>query len=130
MKKLLSLILLCLTVNANAGVVQYMGETRLDQRQDLDVINTLGNCPSRNNRPIYALKLRVSNERANIDRLIVEYGNGHYDELWVREDFAAGSSSRWIDLKGGARCVERIIISGDSEGYRNRKAIVQFFGLR
>jgi hypothetical protein len=130
MKKILSFLLLAVTLNANANSVQFMGETRLDQRQDIDVIRTVGYCPSPRNQPVYAIKLRVLRQRANIDRLIVQYGNGQRDELHVREDFAAGSTSRWIDLAGGYRCVEKIIISGDTEGSPYREALVQIFGLR
>lgn len=130
MKKLLSLVIMAAALNANANHVQFMGDTRLDVRQDVDVINTIGNCPSYRNQPVYAIQMRVLESRANIDRLVVQYGNGQYDELHVREDFNPGSTSRWIDLPGGRRCVEKIIVSGDSEGHHNRKALVQFFGLK
>jgi hypothetical protein len=130
MIKFISLLMFIFAVNAQANHIQFMGEARLDVRQDVDVINTIGNCPNYRNQSIYALQLRVYEASANIDQLLVQYGNGQWDELHVREDFRPGSTSRWIDLPGGKRCVEKIIISGDSEGHHNRKAVVQFYGLR
>ena len=66
---------------------------------------------------------------ADIDYVAVQYGNGVWDQLPVRERFAPGSESRWIDLRGEARCVEKISIIGDSDGAPGQ-ARVRVWGRR
>jgi len=99
---------------AFAGV-DYLGETTLTRFQDRDFIHA-GQCPSPMNRPVEAVKIQVLHRVADIDYVAVQYGNGAWDQLPVRERFAPGTDSRWIDLRGGARCVERIAIVGDTDG--------------
>jgi hypothetical protein len=45
----------------------------------------------------------------------VKYGNGAVDRLPVRQRIAQGSETRWIDLRGGRRCVRGVKIVGDTE---------------
>ena len=42
--------------------------------------------------------------------------NGEVDHLSVRERIGQGSETRWIDLRGGKRCVVAIGGVGDTEG--------------
>ena len=114
--------------SAMAGV-DYLGETRLGRFEDVDMIYA-GQCPSPMNRPIERLKIQVLGRAADVDFVAVQYGNGVWDRLPVRERFAPGSESRWIDLTGGARCVERIKIVGDTDAVRAGQALVRVWGLR
>ena len=112
---------------AMADRVEFLGQTQLGLGRDRDVVN-LGDCRGPND-PIRALKMVVRHAPGNIDKLVVRYGNGQKDELEVRDRFPAGGESRWIDLRGNRRCVERIIIVGDSDA-RFARPTVQFYGLR
>lgn len=128
--KVLSLVALALTTfsPAFADQVEYLGKVKLAFGRDHDEVN-LGDCTRHgDNHRISALKLTVHKFPANIDRLVVQYGNGSREELNVREYFRAESSSRWIDLHGGARCVEKIIVVGSAARFFN--PTVKFYGLR
>lgn len=119
-------------MDAKAYNGDLLGQTTLNHRTDSDLIYVVGNCPSPRNMPVSAVRLEVHRRAAEIDFIAVQYGNGEWDQLDVRQYFAAGSSSRWIDLRGGARCVEKIKIVGDTEAFfgRGPKALVQVFGNR
>jgi hypothetical protein len=101
--------------NAFAGE-RLLGATLLSGIYDRDIINVPGLCPSPANPMVRSVQLTVRRRAAQIDQLEVRYGNGVWDNLPVRERFTAGSSSRWIDLRGGERCVEAIRVVGNSEG--------------
>ncbi len=116
------------SAQAMAGV-DYLGETRLGRFEDVDVIYA-GQCPSPMNRPVERLKIQVLQRAADVDYVAVQYGNGVWDRLPVRERFAPGSESRWIDLVGGARCVERIKVVGDTDANRPGQALVRVWGHR
>jgi hypothetical protein len=107
-----------------------LGAVQLRDRKDWDLLR-LGACSGGENFPVTHLKLRVRDFPAGIDRLTVTYGNGATDELPVRERFAAGSESRWIDLRGEARCITSIRIIGDTKsiGWQpGKQSTVVFFG--
>jgi len=62
------------------------------------------------------------------------FGGGK-QKLKMREFFAPGTSSRWINLKGGARCIRKIVIKGDSETLINSnlpmfQSKIKFLGLK
>ena len=116
-------------VLASAGEV-LLGETVLNTRvrPDLDVIQ-LGSCPNFSTG-VRAVRMEVLIRGADIDSFGVVYGNGMRDELPVRERFARGSSSRWIDLRGDGRCIEKIWVVGDTEGLPLRRARIRFYGLK
>ncbi|MBL7713948.1 MAG: DUF2541 family protein [Bdellovibrionales bacterium] len=113
--------------DANAGTF-FIGQTRLNTRvlPDHDVLN-LGSCPNFTTGVTH-IQLQVRKRAADIDGLAVVYGNGIRDQLVVREKFARGSSSRWIDLQGAGRCIERISVTGDSDGLRGRRAWIRIYG--
>jgi hypothetical protein len=111
---LAALILLCLltifisSVAAEEG--RLLGQTRLTRREnDVDFINFAG-CEN-----VVAIKLHALRGSAEIELLAVKYGNGAVDRLPVRQRIAQGSETRWIDLRGGRRCVRGVKIVGDTE---------------
>ena len=119
MKKLLTAALLLATMAANtARADQYLGMVSLADNTDRDVV-MLGPCPSFANRPVSEIQLRVKAFAAEINHLEVEYGNGAYDTLQVKEHFYPGTESRWINLRGGMRCIKKIVIVGDSDTFGN-----------
>ena len=55
-----------------------------------------------------AIQLKVTGNTIYINDLNVVYGNGKRDDIRVRNEFKAGSTSRVIDLRGRDRFIDRI----------------------
>jgi len=97
-----------------------LGETSLTFFPDKDKIKI-------NECGIGELKIVVKKHDAEVDQIVVRFGNGGTQELNVRENFREGSSSRWIDLNGRRdRCISEIAVKGKSKGFE--KARLQIFG--
>jgi len=125
MKKLLiGTITVCLVFAATADAARYgranhLGSTRLSLAEnDVDVLR-FRNC--RNG--VHAIQLRASRGQVEIERLWVRYGNGERDVLNVRDRIPQGGSSRWIDLRGGNRCIVEMGIVGDTELSRDQARV-------
>jgi hypothetical protein len=96
-----------------------LGSTRLSLAEnDIDVLR-FRSC--RNG--IHAIQLRSSRGQVEIERLWVRYANGERDNLNVRDRISQGGATRWIDLRGGDRCVVEIGIVGDTELSRDRARV-------
>lgn len=125
MKKLLiTTITLCMGFAATADAARYarvthLGSTRLSHAEnDRDVLRF-----SLCRKGIHAIQLRSSRGQIEIERLWVRYANGERDNLNVRDRISKGSSTRWIDLRGGNRCVVEIGIIGDTERSRDQARV-------
>lgn len=119
-----------LATPAMAGQVRYFGETILAYSEnDVDHIQVPGACGTVYNPMVTKLKVRMTLGSGEIEALAVEYGNGQLDFLQVREHFARGSESRWIDLNGQRRCVKKIHVIGDTDNNANQRARVSVFGF-
>ena len=142
MKLLVVAAMFLSTVSAAfAGPVITLGQTGLMDQKDVDVL-TLGECrehPAFANKQVRAFKLVVSNRAAEIDKVVLTYGNGSKDEVSIKEFFAAGEESRWINLPNlgydETRCIRKIMIKGDAETYVDSNAprfqsYITFLGLK
>lgn len=107
-----------------------LGSTTLTNRPDVDVIG-VHSCATGKGR-FLRFRLQVNRNNAEINDIDIQYGNGSWDTyIPVRRFFRRGTTSRWIDLIGGRRCIKRIVVKGDTEGPRRRPlALVSFVGLR
>ena len=115
---------------AEASQSVRLGTVTLSDATDRDEVN-LPPCESSPNVKVTALKVDVKKFDAEINLLRITYQNGQKEELELRNHIQAGSSSRWIDLKGEARCIKRIVIVGDTDTVRRapkKKAVVTFHG--
>lgn len=120
---------LCLGLPAMAEPLR-LGAVSLTDATDRDLVE-LPACDGSRNRPVTTLQIRVAEYRAQVDRLVVEFGNGDRQELELKKHFDVGASSRWMDLQGPARCIRRIGIVGDTDTPRrapNRQARIAFWG--
>lgn len=123
-KLLIAAMTLCLGFAATADAARHdravhLGSTRLSHAEnDRDVLR-FGSC--RNN--FRAIQLHTSRGQVEIERLWVRYGNGQRDYLNVRDRISKNHSTRWIDLKGGNRCITEIGIVGDTERSRDQARI-------
>lgn len=126
-------ILLTLATTAKAQnnrmELEYLGQTRIQNIfSDSDVVN-FGSCSGHNNSNLQYLQLRVDREPVEIEDLVIEYGNGERDRLYVRERFEPGTASRLIDLKGYERCVTKAFVRARTLTFYN-EGIVSFYGYR
>ena len=123
-KTLIATMALCIGFATTADAARYdrvkhLGSTRLSHSEnDRDVLR-FRNC--RNG--IHAIQLRTSRGQVEIERLWVRYANGERDTLNVRDRISKGGSTRWIDLRGGSRCVVEIGIIGDTERSRDQARV-------
>ncbi len=106
-----------------ADPAQLLGSTHLSRSEnDKDVIR-FKQC----RRGINAVQLRVRGGQVEVEKLWVRYAKGGSEQLEVRERIAQGGESRWIDLRGGERCIKAIGLIGDTERSRDQ-ARVDVFG--
>ncbi len=78
---------------------------------------------------IRAFRFVVSKARADVNRIDVEYGNGRRDAFYINQEFRKGESSRYYDLRGGARCIRTITVYGKTDRNIFKKARLTFYGL-
>jgi Protein of unknown function (DUF2541) len=103
---------------------QYLGQARLSPRENNLEFLRFSTCQT---PPLQAIKLVAKKGVAEIDRLVVQYGNNQTERLQVRNKLNVGQETRWIDLKGGKRCVKAIALIGSSERI-NRNSVIDFYG--
>jgi len=114
---------------------RFLGATYLEFRGDSDVIQ-LGRCghnprdygPDRAS----ALVFRVTRNNAEIDHIVVQFGNGQSQEIQVRNFFEENSWSVRKDLDGGRRCVDKIYVYGrtvDTRGGGMGESRFEVYGL-
>ena len=114
-----------------SGVVD-LGKVRLTDQTDRDVVN-LPQCGASGNQPVDRVRIVVRDHRAEIDRLRIQFHHGGAQVLHLKDVFAAGSESRWVDLQGESRCISKIVIVGDTQSIGRRpgkQALVAFEGSR
>lgn len=114
---------------------RFLGATYLEFRGDSDVIQ-LGRCGGnpREQGPdrVSALRFRVTRNNAEIERILVQFGNGHTQEIQVRNFFEENSWSVRKDLDGERRCVDKIYVYGrtaDTRGGGFGEARFEVYGL-
>jgi hypothetical protein len=108
-----------------------IGETFLSPRgQDVDWLFVNDCRDGAWDRDLVAVRVEVQAVPADIDSIVLRFGNGQTQVLAIRERFNPWSSTRWVDLEGGRRCIREIRIAGDAEGYNNRQARVSVYGWR
>ena len=108
-----------------------LGAIQLMDQKDRDVV-TLAACNTSSNKKVSKLQMSVERYTAEINKLKVVYHNGEQQLLTVKQNFRPGTTSRWIDLNGTARCINKIIVVGDTNTRRHnnrRQAKVTFWGF-
>jgi hypothetical protein len=117
-----ALVFACLSAFAIADSARLLGTTRLSKAEnDVDVLK-LQLCRS----GVNAVKIQVRKGNAEIESLWLKFANGERDILSVRQRIAKGGESRWIDVRGGERCVSAVGVIGDTERSK-RQAQVNIF---
>lgn len=120
-----SLLLIGVALPALAARERLLGAARLAYQEEDKAVLNIATCP----KPAYThVQLRVKRGDADIKKLVVTYRNSKKEELQVAEKIRQGQKSRWIDLKGDRRCLEKIKLVGDTDDRSRREALVEFWG--
>lgn len=114
---------------------RFLGATYLEFQGDSDVIR-LGRC-GRNPGDsgldrASAVRFRVTGNNAEIDHVLVQFGNGHSEEIEVRSYFEQGSWSARKDLIGERRCIQNVYVYGrtvDTRGGGSGEARFEVYAL-
>ena len=107
-----------------AQTTQLLGQIRLSFRDnDLHILNL----PRCQQPPIGAIRLRAIRGSAELNTLVVRYGNNVSDRLPVRSRLSEGRETDWINLRGTRRCLTGIAIVGNTKN-SNVQTIIRFFG--
>src|SRR4051812_26702940 len=77
------------------GRSTFLGEAAVDGNNDHDRINV-----GRADGKFRAVQIQVQRAPITFQRVVVHYANGGDEELNIKQRIGAGSSTRWIDLKG------------------------------
>jgi hypothetical protein len=129
--KLLFLFVLTLNV-ASANDRTLLTTTSINDLKERDILK-LPNCEGNRNAKTTHIKIKVNRYRIDLYKLKVTFQNGDNQELYARKHFKKGSTSEWLELVGGPRCVRKISITADADilglGLR-KKAHVSFYGKK
>jgi hypothetical protein len=110
---------LATSLPVSADAARRLGHTRLTRvENDVDVLRF---APCR--RGIGAVQLRVARGQVEVERLWVDFARGGREVLEVRDRIGEGRASRWIDLRGGERCIAAVGIVGDTERSRDQARV-------
>jgi hypothetical protein len=102
-----------------------LGSKKVNFGIDRDVINV-----SYRDNAITAIKILVNNGALNMHKCTVYFENGGQQDVELRHNFAKGSNSRLVDLKGNKRNIDRIEFWYDTKDAANRKAEVEVLGRK
>ncbi len=75
-----------------------------------------------------AIQVRVKNAPIHMQKLELQYGNGEIQEIDLRNNFAANSESKVIDLPGNKRVIKRAVFWYDTKDIAERKGVVELWG--
>jgi hypothetical protein len=132
MKTLLQMASLCLLLigafSATAfrppfGPWEMLGHKKVNYGLDRDEIFV-----TRSEGVFSAIQIRVQQAPINMHKVAVHYGNGQVEDIDLRENMAAGSSSRVIDLPGNKRIIKKVVFWYDTKNIAARKGVIQLWG--
>lgn len=82
-----------------------------------------------NANPLFgSVRLCVGNASLEIYDLDLSFANGGRQDAAIRENFAPGGCTRWIDLAGGQRHITRIDFSYATTGSSGAQAVITAYG--
>lgn len=106
----------------NNGGTRLLGTARLSESGTFNYVGVSNACS------LQQVRLRVTGDSARIDYLAVRFGNGNFQRIDVRANFAEGTSSAWRSLAGAeGRCITAFFVVGRSSD-RPQDARVQLIG--
>ncbi|MCA8932500.1 MAG: DUF2541 family protein [Rhodospirillaceae bacterium] len=112
------------TAPAAAQQVDFLGSRMVADLSETDVIQADGA------ERYTAVRLCVAQRAVHFRDLDVFFANGGHQDSIVRLEIPAGDCTRWIDLRGGARNIDRIVMRYDTLVNMGVQAEVSAYGRR
>ncbi len=91
-----------------------LGRVRLDADGQGQVSFVLPKCNQSENQAVTALRFRIDNADAYVDRVRIAFQNGETETVDVDKVYDENSVSDWYEIEGGKRCVKSITVRGKS----------------
>ena len=88
---------------AGGQVWDFLGDAEISRTRDHEKIKV-----ARHNPVLHAIQLRISGDAIFLDRLVVHFGDGTFEEMAVQGRIWPGGKNRVIDLSGERRAVESV----------------------
>jgi hypothetical protein len=111
--------------HAQEGRWELLGTAHVDGRSDHDNIVV-----GRQDGRFRAIQLRVKGSAIEFGRVVVHYGNGEPEEIFVRARIPAGGVTRAIELRGGERFIRSLELWYGRGSWGRRRPEVLLYGLR
>ncbi|MCB9959285.1 MAG: DUF2541 family protein [Rhodospirillaceae bacterium] len=109
---------------AAAQQVDFLGSRMVADLSETDVIEADGA------QRYAAVRLCVDQRAVHFRDLDVIFANGGHQDSLVRAEIPAGECTRWIDLRGGTRNIDRIVMRYDTLVNMGVQAQISAFGRR
>lgn len=91
-----------------------LGSIRLNADGQGQSSFVLPKCNQSDNKQVGALRFRIDNADAYVDRIRIVYHNGENELVDVDRVYDQNSLSGWYEIPGGKRCVKSITVRGKS----------------
>ena len=115
-------LLAAVTPALNAqGRWERLGTAHVDGNQDHDNIKV----GFRDGR-FRSIQLRVRGGAVEFERVLVHYGDGEPEEVFVRARIPSGGTTRAIDLRGDRRVIQSVELWYARAGWRRRPEVVLY----
>ncbi|MCB9895753.1 MAG: hypothetical protein H6839_15005 [Planctomycetes bacterium] len=112
------------TQDGDADRVELLGTRKVDFKGDFDTIMV-----TLKEGTFHALRIDVDGSALEMWDVDVFFSNGGHEDIATRMNFAEGSWSRRIDLRGGARGIKKVTFKYKSKKARTGKATVKLYGI-
>lgn len=100
-----------------------LGQRKVNFKLDRDEIFVTAN-----EGAFSAIKIGVKNTGINMHRCVVHFRNGDTQNVQLRDNIAAGSTTRVIDLKGGKRIIKKVVFWYDTKNIKFKKGTLELWG--
>ena len=111
-------------VDGDNNQVELLGSRKVNFKGDFDTIPvTLFEGTFR------AIRIDVDGSALEMWDIDVYFSNGGHEDFNTRLNFAEGSWSRRIDLRGGARGIKKVTFKYKSKNVRTGRATVKLYGI-
>lgn len=104
------------------GRWEMLGQRKVDRKVDRDEILVTAR-----EGVFRKIKLIVRRSPINMHRCVVHFRNGDTQNVELRNNIPAGSSTRVIDIEGNRRIIAKVVFWYDTKGLQD-KAVVELWG--
>lgn len=106
---------------ARGQVWDFLGDAEISKTRDHEKIEI-----ARRNVVLQAIQLRVSGDAIFLDRLVVHFGDGTFEEVAVQGRIWPGGKNRVIGLSGERRAVESVELWYYKEPWEHNPRVILY----